>query len=1107
MPPVVRLLTSPKSTGPVDCVRWNPALSKSFDITSEQFPPRSIEEALVSKFLGVEIKHLERRVEQVPSVRMGAFLTSIADIISKWAVDDIRNLNWQGEETPPLYDVIQLNSTQSRDFLIDGMRFVRQGDQDTGTKATLRVEPRWYGLQVTTYGLKSAGTAETLLGEIVAHARDINFLKGEAFSLSGEFLPKTSETFADLFLDSSNAAAITRVVSLINARGKSLENRGVLLMGPPGTGKTLSARIVRNDAKATFIWVSSRDFHYAGSFGGFTQAFDIARECAPSVIVFEDVDNWLSDRTVDLLKTEMDGISRSSGVVTMMTTNYPEQLPAALIDRPGRFHDVLKFDLPDAAARKKMLERWLSGVESKDLDAAVVATAGYSGAHVRELARFAEIIGQQDRLPPAKALAAALAKLKEQRDLITQTQQRGSTYKMADIMTKSADAGLDMHRAYATLEIKSIDEDQRIIVGVASHAETDRQGDLLEPDGALFKLPLPFLWQHNQLAPIGEVFAARVVNDGIEIQARVFDLPDAPPGLRARLDEAWVSIKSRLVRGLSVGWKPIKAKRIVETGGLHALQWLWLELSAVTIPANESATILMVKSHDGRYTAPGDRSPVVVVKTKSLPGASGSSSTIERGQNMKTTSEQISAFEATRLSKAARMNEIMTASADTGSTLDEAQSEEYAGLETEVKSLDVHLTRLRSLEEIQKKAAVPVAGRTPVEGAASRTTEGARVISIRPTLEKGIEFARYAMCLAAAKGFTPQALAIAESRYPDMERIHFALKAAVAAGTTTDPNWAGALVQYQQFSGDFVEFLRPRTIIGQFGQNGIPALQQVPFNIMVKGQTSGGNGYWVGQGKPKPLSRFDFDTATLRWAKVANIAVITEELARFSSPTAETLVRKSLADAIIERMDIDFIDPAKALVADVSPASITNGVTPVVSSGSDADAVREDVKQLMTRFIAANITPASGVFVMSATTALALSLMRNALGQKEFPDISMTGGKFEGLPVIVSEYVNLAGSPGNQIVVLVNANDIYIADDGQVVIDVSREASLEMSDAPTNSVGEGSPLAPHATSLVSLWQTNSIGIRAERFVNWQRRREAAVQYLTGVNWGATGSPA
>ena len=1093
MPSMARVATSVPGQ-PADCIRWNPALPKAFDIAGEQLPPRSIEEALVSRYLGVEIKNLERRIDQIPSVRMGAFLTAVNEVLSKWSVDDIRNVDWQGRETPPLYDVIQLNSTKSSDFLIDGMRFLRQGDEEKGTKASLRVEPRWYGLDVTAYGLKAAGVAERLLAEITSRAKDINFLKGEAFSLSGEFLPKTAETFADLFLEPANASSISRVVSLINARGKSLENRGVLLMGPPGTGKTLSARIVRNEAKATFIWVSSRDFHYSGSFGGFTQAFDIARECAPSILVFEDVDNWLTERTVDLLKTEMDGVARSSGVVTMMTTNYPEQLPPALIDRPGRFHDVLKFDLPNEDARRKMLARWLPGVSGSDVDAAVKATAGYSGAHVRELARFAQIIGEQDSLTPSKALASAIAKLKEQRDLITQTQSRGSSYKLIDVLAKSVNApGLEMHRAYATLEIKAINEEQRIIVGVASKAETDRQGDLLEPGGALFKLPIPFLWQHDQLSPVGEVFAARVVNDGIEVQARIFDVkdePSAPPGLIARLDEAWISIKRKLVRGLSVGWKPIRAKRIPETGGLHALEWLWLELSAVTIPANASATISAVKSFD--------------VRRSHVPGVSGSHSA--KGQTMKTISEQIAGLDATRAVKASRMSEIMTKSAETGSTLSTEDAAEYDGLVGEVARIDEDLDRFRKLEEVQKKSAVAVVGRTPQEASASRSVESARVITVRPNLGPGIEFARYAMCLAAAKGFTPQALAIAEARYPDMDRIHFALKAAVAAGTTTDPNWAGALVQYQQFAGDFIEFLRPRTLLGQFGQNGIPALRPVPFNIRIGAQTTGGDAYWVGQGKPKPLTKFDFDNKTLRWAKVANIAVISEELARFSSPTAEGLVRDGLASAIAGRMDIDFIDPAKAAVADVSPASITNGVTPVVSSGTDADAIRADVKALMAKFIAANISPAQAVWIMSASTALSLSLMRNALGQKEFPDLTMNGGRFEGLPVLVSEYVNMAGSPGNQIVVLVNASDIYLADDGQVVIDVSREASLEMSDAPTNSSASGSPLAPVPTQLVSLWQTNSIGIRAERYVNWERRRDEAVQYLTGVNWGDTGSP-
>jgi len=159
--------------------------------------------------------------------------------------------------------------------------------------------------------------------------------------------------------------------------------------------------------------------------------------------------------------------------------------------------------------------------------------------------------------------------------------------------------------------------------------------------------------------------------------------------------------------------------------------------------------------------------------------------------------------------------------------------------------------RLATLEQVNKAAAQPVTGDTVADAAASR----GGVISVRDTLPPGIEFARYAMCLAAAKGSTPQALEIARARYPDQGRIATVLKAAVNAGTTTDPTWAGSLVEYQQFSGDFIEFLRPATIIGKFGLAGIPSLRRVPFNVRLVGQTSGGTGYWVGQGAPKPLTK------------------------------------------------------------------------------------------------------------------------------------------------------------------------------------------------------------------------------------------------------------
>jgi hypothetical protein len=121
-------------------------------------------------------------------------------------------------------------------------------------------------------------------------------------------------------------------------------------------------------------------------------------------------------------------------------------------------------------------------------------------------------------------------------------------------------------------------------------------------------------------------------------------------------------------------------------------------------------------------------------------------------------------------------------------------------------------------------------------------------------------------------------------------------------------------------------------------------------------------------------------------------------------------------------------------------------------------------------------------------------MMRNALGGKEFDGISMMGGTFEGLPVIVSEY--LVTDSNGHYVVLVNASDVWLADDGNVVIDASREASLQMLDNPTNNSATGT-----ATTMVSMFQTNSVAIRAERWINWKKRRSAAATIIENVNWG------
>ncbi|HCR1638133.1 TPA: phage major capsid protein [Pseudomonas aeruginosa] len=663
------------------------------------------------------------------------------------------------------------------------------------------------------------------------------------------------------------------------------------------------------------------------------------------------------------------------------------------------------------------------------------------------------------------------------------------------------------NRAYSTLEVKALDDEKRVITGIASTPSPDRMQDVVEPKGAQFKLPIPFLWQHNHDEPIGHVTEAKVTQKGIEVSVQLTQVEE-PGKLKDRLDEAWQSIKSGLVRGLSIGFSAKEFEQIPGSWGLRFLSWEWFELSAVTIPANAEATITSVKSIDREQRAALGIKSVPVVRVTPAGASAIKTKTIkvpkpQEGNDMKTTAEQIAEFEATRVTKAAEMEAIMTEAAEAGETLDAEQSEQFDTLEAEIAAIDKHIGRLKQMQKAQAANAKPVTEEAGAQRMANVKALDFKEVQVRAKntqkLEPGIAFARAAKCLALGHLEHRDAIGIAKSLYDGQDSIiaatqRLVTKAAVAAATTSDATWAGPLVGDEtSVFADFVEYLRPQTILGRFGTNGIPSLRRVPFRVPLIGQTSGGDGYWVGEGQAKPLTKFDFERKTLEPLKVANIAVATMEVIRDSSPSADVIIRDQLAAALRERLDIDFIDPAKAAVAGVSPASILNGVAGIPSSGNTADDVRADIRALFNAFIAANNAPTSGVWLMPATTALALSLMQNPLGQAEFPGISMTGGTLFGLPVIVSEYIPTASA--GAVVALVNASDIYLGDEGGVDLSMSTEASLQMDNAPDNPTTA-------STVLVSLWQRNLVGFRAERAINWARRRASAVAYLTGVNWGA-----
>ena len=445
----------------------------------------------------------------------------------------------------------------------------------------------------------------------------------------------------------------------------------------------------------------------------------------------------------------------------------------------------------------------------------------------------------------------------------------------------------------------------------------------------------------------------------------------------------------------------------------------------------------------------------------------------------KTIGEQIAAFETKLQAAQNEAQSIVGKSITEGRTLDEAENERHEAAVAEINAIEKHIKLLKSHEAAMVVRANPVVQGSGA-GQGSVQIQGSGPISVRRNTPPGTAFTRYVALLAVSKGNLMQAEVLANNLYKDMPELGIVMKAAVAAGTTSDATWAGPLVQYQDMVSEFIELLRPQTILGR-----MTGVRRVPFNIRIPRQTAGTSGAFVGEGQPAPVQKLDFDNITLPWAKASSIVVITAELAKLSNPAAEALVRQDLIDGTSQFLDRRLIDPAYAGVASVSPAALTNGVTAVQATGATLAAIDGNVRTLMTSFANAELGLQSAVWVMSASLAIRLSMMRTNQDTKAFPELTMSGGLFYGIPVIVSNNVQPSGSPGDQHLILIDQSNVLLADDNQMMIDVSTEASLEMNDAPSGG----------ATSLRSLWQNGLMGVKVDRWIYWTKRRSAAVQFI------------
>ncbi|WP_419826726.1 CDC48 family AAA ATPase [Sphingomonas sp.] len=218
--------------------------------------------------------------------------------------------------------------------------------------------------------------------------------------------------------------------------------KGFLLYGPPGTGKTLLAKAVAREAQANFIATKSSDLlskWYGESEQQIARLFARARQVAPTVIFIDELDSLVparggglgepavTERVVNTILAEMDGLEELQSVVVVGATNRPNLIDPALL-RPGRFDELVYVGVPDEAGRRRILGIHTASMplaEDVDLDELAARTARYTGADLEDLTRRAGLTALRRSLDVGQVTMADFeAGLGEMRASVTSEMER-----------------------------------------------------------------------------------------------------------------------------------------------------------------------------------------------------------------------------------------------------------------------------------------------------------------------------------------------------------------------------------------------------------------------------------------------------------------------------------------------------------------------------------------------------------------------------------------------------------------------------------------------------------------------------------------------------------
>jgi HK97 family phage prohead protease/HK97 family phage major capsid protein len=619
---------------------------------------------------------------------------------------------------------------------------------------------------------------------------------------------------------------------------------------------------------------------------------------------------------------------------------------------------------------------------------------------------------------------------------------------------------------------------------VLSDATEDRLGDVIEPKGwrlDSFRSNPIALFNHNANAPIGTWQNIRI--DGDRLLA---DLVPAPPGTTQLADDVRRLIEADILRATSVGFRAVESEPLDPKkpfGGTRFTVQDLLETSVVSVPANPAALQVAKSLH---------------ISDDTMTLAFGGQAEMRRRDGTRTGGQAVlkrqtkSGHPMTTPTISRQIQDVqsrLNAARDALTELTKDDDHDVEQADVFQAEIEAHEGRLRSLERTEKALAFRAAAEPP-QPRQEPTALARRPFSVPAKEITPLDLLwRAANMQMKARIFHRPIEQVLAENYPDHEATAIVTRAAIAGATTTTAGWAAELVTLAQ--GDFLANLVPTSVFPKLSALGA-SLAFGPnagaIKIPSRATTPSIGGSFVAEGAPIPVRRFGTTSITLNPHKVGGLAVFSREIAMYSNPAIESLIRENIT--LDTSINIDGLLLDNVAVSVTRPAGLTNGVTPLTASTAHSyTAILADLQALTNPFYAVN-----------AGRVLCL-LLNPAQAQQLLFAPGPTGVPFGWTQQFTARFnvIESTSVPAGQVY-MIDAAD-FVSVSGAPEFEVSEEATLHMEDTTPLNIGTAGSPNTVAAPVQSMFQTSQIAIRMLANVTWAMRRAGMVQFMTGVNWG------